>query len=240
MTAAALLRSRRAIVFDLDGTLVDTLPDLVGALDSALAELGAPPVPPGLVRNTLHGGLEATARAAIDHLALAGSLAEPLVDLYSRHYARRPAQVSRPYPGVPELLERLHFDGARLAVCTNKGTAHAESLLRACGLAGRFDAVVGADTCGRRKPDPEPLQHALARLHAAPDDALMVGDSVVDTRAAHAAGVSCIVHDAGYGDVPNDEPGVAARFGSYPRLVAAMRRPRLRSAPAPGPTPGAR
>lgn len=222
MTCARLLQARRAIVFDLDGTLVDTLPDLAAALDAALAELGAPAVPASLVRRSLHGGLEASALEAVRYLELGDALAAPLADAYARHYAVAPARASRPYPGVAALLERLSDGGARLAVCTNKRLAQAELLLEATGLDRHVEAVIGADSCARRKPDPEPVRLALARLRAAARDALMVGDSIVDVRAAHGAGLVSLVHVAGYGDVPFDAPGVGGRFGSYAQLLAEM------------------
>jgi phosphoglycolate phosphatase len=87
---------------------------------------------------------------------------------------------------------------------------------------GFFPVVVGADCCGRRKPDPEPVRHALARLDSLPADALMVGDSLADVRSAHAAGVACLLHVAGYGEVPCAEPGVLERFGSYRELLESM------------------
>lgn len=222
MTCARLLQARRAIVFDLDGTLVDTLPDLAAALDAALAELGAPAVPAALVRRSLHGGLEASALEAVRYLQLGETLAAPLAVAYARHYGSAPARASRPYPGVPALLERLSSDGTRLAVCTNKQLVQAERLLQATGLDRHIEAVIGADSCARRKPDPEPVRLALARLDATARDAVMVGDSVVDVRAAHAAGLVSLVHVAGYGDVPFDEPGVGGRFGCYLQVLSAM------------------
>jgi 2-phosphoglycolate phosphatase len=222
VSAGGLLRTRGTFVFDLDGTLVDTLPDLARALNEALSELGEAPVPASLVRRSLHGGLEASAAEALRYLCLDPQAAEPLALAYTRHYARAPAQDSRSYAGVPELLARLAGDGARLAVCTNKPLAQAEAVLAATGLGGFFPVVVGADCCGRRKPDPEPVRHALARLGGTPADALMVGDSLADVRSAHGAGVACLLHLAGYGEVPSAEPGVIARFGSYPELLESM------------------
>lgn len=222
MTAARLLRTGGTFVFDLDGTLVDSLPDLARALNDALAELGAAPVPVSLVRRSLHGGLEASAAEALRYLSLDPVAAEPLALAYARHYARAPAHDSRPYAGVPELLERLVHDGARLAVCTNKPRNQAEAVLEATGLATYFPVVVGADSCSRRKPDPEPVRHALNRVGSSPREAVMVGDSLADVRSAHGAGVACLLHVAGYGEVPCTEPGVLARFGSYPQLLESM------------------
>jgi phosphoglycolate phosphatase len=220
--SARALQGRRAVVFDLDGTLVDTLPDLVVALNAALAELGAAAVPPIVVRTTLHGGLEASAAGALRYLDLPESMAEPLVLAYGRHYDRAPARRSVVYDGVPELLSRLVRDGVRVGVCTNKRAAQAERVLEATGLAPRIATVVGADTCGRRKPDPAPLRLSVSRLGVGAAEAVFVGDSLVDVQTARAAGIDCVLHTAGYGIVAADEPGVRARFGRYATLVAAL------------------
>lgn len=221
-TSARVLRGRRAIVFDLDGTLVDTLPDLVVALNAALAELGAPAVPPIVVRTTLHGGLEASAAGALRYLDLPESMAGPLALAYERHYARAPARRSGPYEGVPALLSRLARDGVRIGVCTNKRSAQAEQVLEATGLLSKVSTVVGADACPHRKPDPAPLRLALSTLGVATSEAAFVGDSIVDVQTARAAQVDCVLHIAGYGVVGSDEPGVTARFGRYTTLLAAM------------------
>lgn len=222
MTAGRLLRTRGTIVFDLDGTLVDTLPDLTRALNDALSELGAPPVPASLVRQSLHGGLEASAAEAMRYLSLDPQVAAPLTLAYTRHYAGVPVRDSHPYPGVPQLLARLARDGTRLAVCTNKPLAQAEAVLAATGLGDFFPVVVGADCCASRKPDPEPVRHVLARLGSTAQDALMVGDSLADVRSAYGAGVACLLHAAGYGEVPCTEPGVTERFVSFRELLASM------------------
>jgi phosphoglycolate phosphatase len=222
VTADRLLRTCGTIVFDLDGTLVDTLPDLTRALNDALSELGAPPVPASLVRQSLHGGLEASAAEAMRYLSLDPQVAAPLALAYTRHYAGVPVRDSHPYPGVPQLLARLARDGTRLAVCTNKPLAQAEAVLAATGLGDFFPVVVGADCCASRKPDPEPVRHVLARLGSVPQDALMVGDSLADVRSAYGAGVACLLHAAGYGEVPCTEPGVTGRFLSFRDLLASM------------------
>jgi phosphoglycolate phosphatase len=123
---------------------------------------------------------------------------------------------------VPELLSRLVRDGVRIGVCTNKRGAQAERVLEATGLAPKVAAVVGADTCGRRKPDPAPLRLSMSRLGVGAAEAAFVGDSLVDVQTARAAGVDCVLHTAGYGIVAPDEPGVHARFGRYATLLAAL------------------
>lgn len=216
--AAVAIASSRALVLDLDGTLVDTLPDLVQTLNTALGELGAPPVAPRLVRSTLHGGLEASAAAAA---ASSGLDALLLAARYAYHYAQSPDRLARPYPGVGATLAALARAGWRFAVCTNKRTAEAERLLATTGLLGHLPVLVGADSCERRKPDPQPLRLALERLGVTPAEAVFIGDSLVDVETARAAGLPCIVHTGGYGDVPADAPGVVARFDGWEALHAA-------------------
>ncbi|MFM1989937.1 MAG: hypothetical protein RJA99_2894 [Pseudomonadota bacterium] len=213
--AAAALASRTAIVLDLDGTLIDTLPDLVRTLNAALADFGAAPVPATLVRTTLHGGLEASAAAAA---ALAGLDAAPLAARYAEHYARAPDRLALAYPGVDAMLEHLVRRGHRLAVCTNKRSTEAERLLAKVGLLAQVPVLVGADSCEHRKPHPLPLRTALLRLGLAPTDGILVGDSLVDVETARAAGVPCVIHAGGYGDVPPATPGVVGRFVRWASL----------------------
>ena len=214
MSGHRLFWDRSARVFDLDGTLVDTLPDLSRTLNAALADLGLPGVATEVVRRSLHGGLEASVDSALQTLQAPVALRELLLSRYQAHYDTAPAQHSRPYPGVPELLERLRSRGDTLAVCTNKPQALAQRLLGCLGLASSFRVVVGADTCGQRKPHPAPLLHALDALGATPQQAVLVGDSAVDLACAEAAGVDCLLFAGGYGDVSHPH-----RFAQWAQLL---------------------
>ncbi len=219
MTAAELFGSSEAIVFDLDGTLVDTLPDLTATLNQALLELGLGKVDTTLVRLSLHGGFEESARAALAVLGHSDELMEGLVNAYAHHYWRAPALHSRPYPGVRELLTRQQGRGVRMAVCTNKTEALAGRLLDVLDLRRHFVAVVGADTCSRRKPDPEPLWHAINCLQTSRERAIFVGDSRVDVDCAKAAQVRCLYFRGGYGS-GSAESGLADQsFGAYSGLA---------------------
>lgn len=221
MSAEALFWSRPARVFDLDGTLVDTLPDLVDALCAALADLGLPKVGRELVRRSLHGGLEGSAAAALAALKAPASLREPLIERYRAHYGASPTARSRPYPGVETLLIRLCERGERFAVCTNKTQALARRVLTETGIAPYFAAIVGADTCAHRKPHPDPLLHALDALGAVRSQALLIGDSEVDAACARAAGVDCLLFAGGYGG-PIHPP--VARFPAYATLLQSQPR----------------
>lgn len=205
----------RAVVFDLDGTLVDSLPDLSEALNLALAEQGWPPVPAELVRTSLHDGLEGSVQAALAHLAASPDLANGVAERYALLYQARITRRTRAYPGVTAMLARLSVAGVRLGICTNKGEAQARQLLGHLDLAGYFDVVIGADTLSRRKPDPAPLRAAMARLGSVPWRALMVGDSRVDIECARAAGLACAVHAGGYGRFATAPEGVELFLDSY-------------------------
>lgn len=214
MTGSQLFWTRPVRVFDLDGTLVDTLPDLARALNAALSDLGLPPVPAALVRQSLHDGIEGSVEAALQALRAPAALRELLLARYQVHYDDTPAQLSRPYPGVHEVLQRLLARGERLAVCTNKQQVLAQRVLGSLGLAPFFSVVVGADTCDHRKPHPAPLLHAIGALGASRSQTLLVGDSAVDLACADAAGVDCLVFRGGYGDVASDH-----RFDHWEQLL---------------------
>lgn len=216
MSVSKLFWSRRMRIFDLDGTLIHTLPDLAGALNQALRELGFRPVPETLVRASLHGGLEGSVAAAGTYLRLPAEVQGPLLMRYRRHYAAGLALRSSVFDGVPEMLAQLSARREPLAVCTNKTQREAEELLAAFGLRQHFTVVVGADTCAERKPHPMPLRHAVARLGGKLGEALFVGDSAVDAACARAAGTAHIWFARGYGAPPE---GCAWRFESYRELL---------------------
>ena len=199
MNAAELFWQRQALVLDLDGTLVHTLPDLTDALNQALAGEGSGRVGEDLVRSSLHGGLEGSVDAAIDHLGLAPACRARLIDRYAACYEHSLAVRSAPYPGVRPVLDRLRDRGVRLAVCTNKLEAQAVRLLAAFDLLASFELVVGADTCVERKPSPVPLLHAISALRAEAHESLLIGDSAVDAACAFGAEVSCLLFTGGYG-----------------------------------------
>jgi phosphoglycolate phosphatase len=214
VSGAQLFWSRSARVFDLDGTLVDTLPDLARALNAALLDLGLPPVPAPLVRQSLHMGIEGSVDAALQSMQAPAALHDLLLARYHVHYDDTPALLSRPFPGVHELLQRLQARGDRLAVCTNKPQVLAQRVLGMLGLAPFFGTVVGADTCDHSKPHPAPLLHAIGALGASRAQTLLVGDSAVDLACAEAAGVDCLLFAGGYGDVTHPH-----RFDSWTQLL---------------------
>src|SRR5882724_2803509 len=177
------------VVFDLDGTLVDTAPDLIDTLNMVFAREGLPPVPYAEARTMIGGG----ARRMIEKgLAAEGrSFGRTDIDRlfggFIDHYAAHIADRSRPFPGLETALDSLQAGGARFAVCTNKLEWLSVKLLGALGLAPRFAAICGQDTFGVMKPNPEILRGTLRRAGGNPDRAVMVGDSRNDVDTARAA-----------------------------------------------------
>lgn len=222
MNAAALIASRTALVFDLDGTLADTVADLWLALNAALRDCGLAAVDIDLVRGSLHGGLEGTAQAALQRLqADRGMLAE-LIRCYVLRYHSRAHAASTLYAGVEDLLQRCTRREVAMAVCTNKSRSEAIALLERLGIANRFACVVGGDTAPLPKPHPAPLLQALHELGFEAHQALLIGDSHVDAQCAGRAGVDFVLHSGGYGNDDGFDANtypVAAWFHSYRELA---------------------
>jgi phosphoglycolate phosphatase len=191
----------RAVLFDLDGTLLDTVSDLHAAICGMLADLGRPPLPVDAVRAYVGRGV-----ARLVKRALAGSLdaaddgspapADALAG-FRRHYARENGRRTQLFPGVKEGLEAIRAMGLPMAVITNKPGAFTQPLLEMTALAGYFSVVVSGDDLPRVKPDPMSLTWACGRLGVSPADALFIGDSINDSLAARAA--SCRVFLLPYG-----------------------------------------
>jgi phosphoglycolate phosphatase len=188
------------ICFDLDGTLVDTAPDLLDSLNHSLGAGGAPLADATSFRRLVgHGGRVMIERAyAAGRKTLAAEEHDRLFALFLDHYGKNIPGKSRPYPGVPEALDRFQRAGYVLAVCTNKTEAFSKSLLRSLDMAHRFAAICGQDSFAFRKPDPRHLTETIALAGGDVDRALMVGDSVTDIDAAKAAGIPVVAVDFGY------------------------------------------
>ena len=192
------------IAFDLDGTLVDTAPDLIGTLNWLLAEEGVAAFGIDEARPFIGRGarwmIERGFRAAGTPLE-AGQI-QPLFERFIARYNDHIADESRPFPGMIAALEGLRAGGAKLAVCTNKLTGLSMNLLDALKLGYLFDAVIGADAAPAAKPDPRHLEAAIAAAGGSKDRAIMVGDAATDAGAARAAGVPLILVSFGYTDTP--------------------------------------
>jgi len=194
----------RAVLFDLDGTLLDTIPDLHAAACAMLRDLGRPELPletvshyvgrgiPNLVKRLLAGSLDAADDASPPP--------PQALDSFRRHYARENGRQATCYPGVIAGLDVLKAQGLPLAVITNKATAFTLPLLEKSGLDGYFDVVVSGDLLPRAKPDPMPLVWACGRLGVSPAEALFVGDSINDSLAGRAAGCHVYLLPYGYNE----------------------------------------
>lgn len=212
------------IVFDLDGTLVDTAPDLIATLRVVFAREGLP-LPDGELRNVIGGGARRLIERALANkrIEVPEQELQRLYDGYIDHYAAHIAERSRPFPGLENALDILAAAGYRLAVCTNKLEFLAVRLLETLGLIDRFHAVCGQDTFGIQKPDPEVLRRTLARVGGASDRALMVGDSGTDIEMARRAAVPVVAVDFGYTETPLAALGPDRIISRYTELPAAVR-----------------
>lgn len=218
------------VVFDLDGTLVDTAPDLVDTLNVIFAREGLPAVPYGAARNMVGGG----ARLMIERGLLAEGRALPAEEIdrlcrdFVDHYAAHIADRSRPFPGAEAALAALAGQGCRLAICTNKLEWLSLRLLETLGLSRHFAAVCGADTFGMQKPHPSILLGTIERAGGSAADTVMVGDSATDIATARAANVPVVAVDFGYTEVPVAELNpdrIVSDFTQLPKAVFELLAP---------------
>jgi phosphoglycolate phosphatase len=201
------MTSPRIVVFDLDGTLVDTAPDLINALNFVLDREGLPPVPLHAARNMIGAGARKLIERGLELEDRAASLDDitRLTSGFIDYYASHIADVSRPFEGLEAALDELAGRGYRFAVCTNKLEWLSKLLLDRLGLSSRFAAICGADTFGVSKPDPAILQQTIARAGGQLSSAIMVGDAGPDIGVARRAGIPVIGVDFGYTEVPISE-----------------------------------
>ena len=224
--------TRSTIVFDLDGTLVDTAPDLLGSLNHALTLGGLEMADVAAFRGFVgHGGRVMIERAyAAQHRPLPPETLEHLFSAFLDHYSAGIPGRSVPYPGVPAALDRFAAAGFLLAVCTNKFEDASVKLLDGLGIGGRFAAICGQDSFAWRKPDPRHLTETIRKAGGSPEKAVMVGDSRTDIDTAKAAGIPVVAVDFGYTDrhVREFEPSaIISHFDELTlpladRLLAAM------------------
>ncbi|MDQ7990703.1 MAG: phosphoglycolate phosphatase [Candidatus Dactylopiibacterium sp.] len=201
MTATPLF-APRAIFFDLDGTLVDSVPDLAEAARRMLADLGEPARSDAEVATFVGKGIPVMVERALT-VGRGPVTAARLADAVARfmtHYAGINGQRTRLYPDVAQTLEWLRARGYRLGVVTNKAETFIAPLLRELGILAYMDVLVGGDTLAQKKPDPEPLWHACAAVGVEPGEALMVGDSGNDALCARRAGLPVLLLTYGYNE----------------------------------------
>lgn len=217
------------LVFDLDGTLVDTAPDLIAALNVALALDGIPPLTVDDARDLIGAGARALLERgiAVHGASVAPERVEVMFDLLLAHYTGHIADASRPFDGVERTLRRFSAEGARLAVCTNKREDLARLLLDRLEMSHFFSAICGGDTFPVRKPDAGHLTGTIEQAGGQPSRAVMIGDSATDLKAARAAGIPVVLVDFGYTEIPARDLGGDALISHFDELADALRQLRV-------------
>jgi phosphoglycolate phosphatase len=228
------MTSARIIVFDLDGTLVDTAPDLISALNWVLDREGLPPVPLQSARSMIGAGARRLIERGLELEGRAASFEDVtrLTGDFIDYYAAHIADASRPFDGLESALDDLAAHGYRFAVCTNKLEWLSKRLLDQLGLSARFAAICGADTFGVSKPDPAILQQTIARAGGQLSQAIMVGDAGPDIGVARRAGIPVIGVEFGYTEVPIADLKPDRLVGHMHELPAAVQSLMLQRDPA--------
>jgi phosphoglycolate phosphatase len=221
------MTSPRTVVFDLDGTLVDTAPDLISALNHVLDGEGLPPVPLHAARAMIGAGARKLIERGLELEGRATSVEDVtrLTNDFIGYYAAHIADTSRPFDGLEGALDDLQAQGYRFAVCTNKLEWLSKLLLDQLGLSARFSAICGADTFGVSKPDPAILKQTVARAGGQLSSAIMVGDAGPDVGVARRAGIPVIGVEFGYTEVPIAElkpDRLISHMRDLPAAVASL------------------
>ncbi|TLP43366.1 MULTISPECIES: HAD family hydrolase [Cohaesibacter] len=215
------------ILFDLDGTLVDTAPDLIGALNHVLAMHDLPGVPDAHIRSHVgHGAIATLKRGFAYHQRVVDddflkTCHAPFLD----HYIANISATSRPYPGADRLLRAMAEANLRLGVCTNKKEYLSQRLLQELGLAELFHAICGADSVAHHKPHPQHILHTIATAGGIAEQSVMIGDTKTDVDAAQAAGIPVILLSHGYTPIPVETLGadlVIDHFDALPDALAKL------------------
>lgn len=218
--------SPQAIFFDLDGTLVDSVPDLAEAARRMLTDLGEAPRSDAEIATFVGKGIPVMVERAltVGRAPVSQQRLQQAIALFMRHYDVTNGLLTRPYPGVLETLPQLRARGLKMGCVTNKAEAFIGPLLEKLGLRAFMDCIVGGDTLAQKKPDPEPLWHACEVVGVPRERALMVGDSGNDALCARRAGIPVLLMTYGYNEgVPVDSvdcDGLLSSFIELPPLLA--------------------
>ncbi|HIG23002.1 HAD hydrolase-like protein [Henriciella sp.] len=213
------------IVFDLDGTLVDTAPDLHLALNHCLSEAGFETVPFESIRHMIGQGAKAMIEKglAFQDVSQGQAELEPLWRSFLQYYEANICRRSAPFKDVIGSLDALKEMGAMLAICTNKTQHLAETLIEELGLSSRFETICGADSVPDKKPSGDHILYTVARAHGIAEKAVMIGDSQTDERAARNAELPFVYVTFGYGPSPENWDNTAFRASSYSEVMSAIR-----------------
>jgi phosphoglycolate phosphatase len=210
------------VVFDLDGTLIDSAPDMHRAVNLMLADLGCPPLSLPEIRTMVGDGASALIARALAARQCVTADPTKSLDEFLEHYEANPTAVTQTFPGVSETLERLQAFGLTLAICTNKPSRLTHMILESLGIARFFVRVIAGDSLPFRKPDPRALLEVLNVFGTPPAAALMVGDSEVDAATAHAANVPFILMTYGYHRGPIDSISSIATLDHFAELATLL------------------
>ncbi|VAV92005.1 Phosphoglycolate phosphatase [hydrothermal vent metagenome] len=221
MTIQHLLRGK-TIAFDLDGTLVDTAPDLITSMNWAMNQAGHPVTPAHIVRNRIGRGAKALLQTALQYhqINVAPPQIEKMLQMFLAHYAKTSTENSIPFAGAVACLRALQAHGATLSVCTNKLEYLTLPILQKLELLPLFGGVFCPDNVPAKKPDAAHVLAAIAPV--SPKNALMIGDSQPDVASAKAAGVGCILLAHGYSEIPVAELGAELVLPGFDGLEAAI------------------
>ncbi len=223
-SASPELESVRTLIWDLDGTLVDSVADLAASVNHVLSEIDASPLAEDEIRAMIGNGVGKLLDRAVAASSVAGQAPDSdwLYQRFSKHYAVNCCNLTKTYEGVEEALGELSRRGYRHGICTNKPEAMARTVVDTLGLSAHFGAIVGGDTTSRHKPDPLPLIFCMEQMQTEPSQTLMIGDSAADVAVARNAGVPVYVLPYGYTTVPAAVLGADAVIDSARRLLALL------------------
>ena len=215
MQAKQVLSEYQSLIFDLDGTLMHTEPDIRKAINGALRDCGYHELPETLVLPNLYSTLTDIISEATATIGVPASAISELHDAYRVHYSEQAHRHSALYPGVMDFLKACATRGCVMAVCTNKNEAFALQALERTGVLDFFVCVTGGNTTEHSKPHPLPLTHTLAKMGTRADESMMLGDTHVDAATAHHAGVAFALYKNGYGGSRVHDYPARTSFESY-------------------------
>jgi phosphoglycolate phosphatase len=216
--AKQVMSEYQSLIFDLDGTLMHTEPDIRKAINGALRDCGYRELPTDLVLPNLYSTLTDIIAEATALIDVPPSAVPALHDAYRIHYVAQAHGNSVLYPGVMDFLKASAARGCVMAVCTNKNEAFAHQALERTGVHDFFICVTGGNTTEHSKPHPLPLEHTLAQMGVSASESIMLGDTHVDAATAQNAGVAFALHKSGYGGIKLEGYPTRASFNSYREL----------------------
>jgi phosphoglycolate phosphatase len=214
----------KGLILDLDGTLVDSLPDLLEVLNQVLGDFGVPALSAAEARPMIGDGTLRLVERGLAARSVTPDHVRPAQARFLSLYEARPTRLSRPYPGVPEILARLAGEGRIFALCTNKPERATRNMLSELDLDRWFRAIVTGDTLPQKKPDPAPMRAALAALEVPPQEAVAVGDHANDLLSAYRAGLRALFARYGYGTLTPELPKPAAIIDAFTELPDRLAR----------------